>query len=110
MALVLTAMARSANSKVECDSSWCKTDDDTQAQIVVLQLPPSDSVRSLVNVLSRNGMKLLGLFWAKAETHKERDAIDLLIVLASRRRRPSLPVLLNLSLPARSTIVSNAFL
>ena len=35
-------------------------------------------------------------------------AIDLLIVLASSRRIPSLPVLLKRSEPAKSTIVSNA--
>jgi hypothetical protein len=37
-------------------------------------------------------------------------AIDLLMFLASYKRIPSDPVLLNLSEPAKSTIVSNAFL
>ena len=58
---------------------------------------------------SLNGTKLSDLFEARAETQLESAAIDLLIFLASYRRRPSLPVLLKRSEPARSTIVSKAF-
>ena len=61
-ALVLTDIALAANSKVEYVSSkWIKLG-DTQAQIVVLQLPPRDSVRSLVNLLSLNGTNYIDLF------------------------------------------------
>ena len=54
-----------------------------QAHIVVLQLPPRDSVSSLVSFESRNGTKLRGLFEASADTQFERAAIDLLMFFAS---------------------------
>jgi hypothetical protein len=54
-----------------------------QAQIVVLQLPPKDSVNNLVSFESRNGTKLRGLLDAKAETQFDRAAIDLLMFFAS---------------------------
>jgi hypothetical protein len=54
-----------------------------QAQIVVLQLPPSDSVNSLVSFESRNGTNCIDLFWASAETQFDKAAIDLLIFFAS---------------------------
>jgi hypothetical protein len=54
-----------------------------QAQIVVLQLPPRDSVKSLVSFESRNGTKFKGLLEASAETQLDRAAIDLLIFFAS---------------------------
>ena len=80
------------------------------AQIVVLQLPPRDSVNNHVSFESLNGTKLSGLFDARAETQFDSAAIDLLIFFASCSLSPSLPVLLNLSDPARSTIVKRAFL
>ena len=79
-----------------------------QAQIVVLQLPPSDSDRSLVSLLSRNGTKLNGFELERAETQFERHAIDLLIVFASSKRIPSEPVFERRSDPAKSTTVSKA--
>ncbi len=81
-----------------------------QAHMVVLQLPPRLSVKSLVSFESRKGTKLRGLLLAKAEIQLLSAAIDLLMFLASWSRMPSLPVLLRRSLPARSTIVSSAFL
>jgi hypothetical protein len=54
-----------------------------QAQIVVLQLPPNDSVKSLVSFESRKGTKFRGLFEARAETQFDRAAIDLFMFLAS---------------------------
>jgi len=81
-----------------------------QAQIVVLQLPPRDSVSSLVSFESRKGTKFNGLFEARADTQFDRAAMDLFIFLASWSLRPSLPVLLSLSDPAKSTIVKRAFL
>jgi hypothetical protein len=108
-ARVLTDIALAAKSKVEYDSSkWIKLG-DTQAQIVVLQLPPSDSVSNRVNFESRKGTKLSGLLEARAETQLDRAAIDLLIFLASCSLSPSDPVLLSRSDPARSTIVKRAF-
>ena len=80
------------------------------AQIVVLQLPPKDSVKSLVSFESRKGTKFRGLFEASAETQFDRAAIDLFMFLASWSLSPSLPVLLSLSEPARSTMVNRAFL
>ena len=53
------------------------------AHIVVLQLPPKDSVSSLVSLESLNGTKFKGLLDARAETQLERAAIDLLMFLAS---------------------------
>ena len=81
-----------------------------QAQMVVLQFPPRLSVKSLVSFESRKGTKFRGLLLAKAEMQLLSAAIDLLMFLASWSRMPSLPVLLSRSLPARSTIVSSAFL
>ena len=81
-----------------------------QAQIVVLQLPPRLSVSSLVNLLSLNGTKFIGCLEESAEIQLLKAAIDLLIVLASWRRMPSDPVLLNRSEPAKSTTVQRAFL
>lgn len=78
------------------------------AQIVVLQFPPNDSDKRRVNLLSLNGTKLKGFEEDRAETQFERQAIDLLIVLASSRRIPSLPVFDRRSEPARSTTVSKA--
>ena len=80
------------------------------AQIVVLQLPPRLSLSSLVSFESLKGTKFSALFEARADTQFERAAIDLLMVFASCRRIPSEPVLLRRSEPARSTIVSKAFL
>jgi hypothetical protein len=80
-----------------------------QAQIVVLQFPPRDSVSKRVNLLSRNGTKLRALFEARAEMQLLSVAMDLLMFLASVSRWPSDPVLLSLSDPAKSTTVSNAF-
>ena len=54
-----------------------------QAHMVVLQLPPRDSVSSLVSFESRNGTKFRGLFEASADTQFERAAIDLLMFFAS---------------------------
>lgn len=81
-----------------------------QAQIVVLQLPPRLSVSNLVSLLSLNGTCYRFLSLAKADMQLLRAAIDLLIFLASCNLKPSEPVLLNRSLPARSTMVSKAFL
>ena len=81
-----------------------------QAHMVVLQLPPSDSVNSRVNLLSRKGTKFRLRFDANADIQLLKVAIDLLIFLASVSRVPSDPVLLSLSEPARSTIVNRAFL
>jgi hypothetical protein len=81
-----------------------------QAQMVVLQFPPRLSVKSLVSFESLKGTKLRGLLLAKAEMQLLSAAMDLLMFLASCSRMPSLPVLLSRSLPARSTIVSSAFL
>jgi hypothetical protein len=80
-----------------------------QAQIVVLQFPPNDSVRSLVSFESRKGTKFSGLFEARADTQFDKAAIDLFIFFASWSLSPSLPVLLSRSEPARSTIVNRAF-
>lgn len=80
------------------------------AQIVVLQFPPRLSVNSLVSLLSLKGTWDNDFSEANAEIQLLNAAIDLLIVLASYSLKPSLPVLLSLSLPARSTIVNNAFL
>jgi len=79
-----------------------------QAQIVVLQLPPSDSVRSLVNLLSLNGTCCMFFSEARAEIQLLRAAMDLLMFFASYSLIPSLPVLLKRSLPARSTMVIKA--
>lgn len=81
-----------------------------QAQIDVLQLPPKLSVNNLVSLLSLKGTWDNDFSDAKAEIQLLRAAIDLLIFLASYNLIPSEPVLDNLSLPARSTIVSKAFL
>lgn len=105
-----TDIALAAKSKVEYDSSkWIKLG-LTQAQIVVLQLPPRDSVNNLVSLESLNGTKFKGLFEASAETQLLKAAIDLLIFFASCNLRPSEPVLDRRSEPAKSTIVSKAFL
>lgn len=77
--------------------------------MVVLQLPPRDSVRSLVSLLSRKGTNDRGLFEARAETQLDRAAIDLLMFFASCSLKPSEPVFERRSDPARSTIVSRAF-
>jgi hypothetical protein len=107
-ALVRTDIALAAKCRVLYVSSKCMRLGLTQATIVVLQLPPRDSVSSLVSLESLNGTKLSGLLDASADTQFERAAIDLLMFLASYNLNPSDPVLLSLSEPARSTIVSNA--
>ncbi len=81
-----------------------------QAQMVVLQFPPRLSVKSLVSFESLKGTKLRGLLLARAEMQLLSAAMDLFMFFASCSRMPSLPVLLSRSLPARSTIVSSAFL
>ena len=53
------------------------------AQMVVLQLPPRLSLRSLVSLESRNGTKLRAFADASAETQLDSAAMDLLMVLAS---------------------------
>lgn len=73
-------------------------------------LPPKDSDKSLVSLLSLKGTWDRGLSEAKAEMQFDRAAIDLLIVLASYNLIPSEPVFDNLSEPAKSTIVRRAFL
>jgi len=78
--------------------------------MVVLQLPPRLSVSNLVNLLSLNGTCYSDFSDAKADMQLLNAAIDLLIVFASYNLNPSEPVLLNRSLPAKSTIVNKAFL
>ena len=95
------------------------------AIIVVLQLPLKESLKRRVSLESRKGIcKLLLLywsdlcdrdpeteaFWARAAIQLPSAAIDLLIFLASASLSISEPLLLNLSEPAKSTIVNNAFL
>jgi hypothetical protein len=76
-----------------------------------LQFPPKLSVRSLVNLLSLKGTCYSDFSpEAKANIQLLKAAIDLFIFLASYSLIPSDPVLLSLSLPAKSTIVSKAFL
>ena len=53
------------------------------AQIVVLQLTPRLSVRSLVSLKSLNGTKSNGLLLARADMQLLKEAIDLLIFFAS---------------------------
>ena len=83
LARVLTFIALAANNSVLYVSSKCRRLGLMQAQIVVIQFPPNDSVNSLVSLLSLNGMKLSGLFCASALTQLDKDAIDLLMFLAS---------------------------
>jgi hypothetical protein len=80
------------------------------AHIDVLQFPPKLSVSSLVNLLSLNGTWDNDFSDASADMQLLNAAIDLFMFLASYNLIPSDPVLLSLSLPAKSTIVSNAFL
>ena len=81
-----------------------------QAQIVVLLFPPKLSVSNLVSLLSRKGTWFKFFSLANAEIQLLNAEIDLFIFLASYSLNPSDPVLLRRSLPARSTIVNNAFL
>ena len=78
------------------------------AHMVVLQLPPKLSVKSLVNLLSLKGTCYSDLSLARADMQLLKAAMDLLMFFASYNRRPSEPVLLKRSLPARSTMVRRA--
>ena len=89
-----------------------------QAQMVVLQLPLRLSLSRRVTLLSLNGMwlklpswlMLLSELCASIAMQLPSAAIDLLIFLASYSLIDSEPVLLRRSDPAKSTIVSKAFL
>ena len=83
---------------------------EMQAQIEVLQLPPKLSVNNLVNLLSLNGTCYNEFSFAKANIQLLSAAIDLFIFFASYKRIPSEFVFFHLPLPAKSTIVSKAFL
>ncbi len=92
-----------------------------QATIDVLEFPHKLSLRILVNLLSRKGIcwggKFVNIFIffpfllsnANAAMQLPNEDIDLLIFLASSNLRPFEEVLDSLSLPAKSTIVSNPF-
>jgi len=73
-------------------------------------LPPKLWVSNLVSLLSLKGTNAFLFSEARADMQLLRAAIDLLMFFASYNLRPSEPVLESLSEPAKSTIVSNAFL
>ena len=95
-------LALEAYLRVCVVSSYADCSGEMQATMIVLELPPRDSLRSLVNFESLNGI-YLDLFSERDWITMPRASRDQLIFFASSRRLPIVLVLLTLSLPARST-------
>ncbi len=71
--------------------------------MVVRELPPTDSWRMRVSLLSRYGMCCLFVPSVRVMMTRPSAERDLLMFLASSRTEPSAPVLETFSEPARST-------
>lgn len=103
-ALFLICLARLANSRVDRVSPMLTAEGDTLAMMTVLLLPPSESRRMKVSLLSRYGMwrPLPSDYSTRELITFPRAERDLLIMPASFRRSPIAFVFLDLSEPARS--------
>ena len=76
---------------------------DIVAIMVVLQLPPKESSKSRVNLLSRYGICFLSFVSVKAFITLPKALKDLFIFMLSCNCFPVAPVIRVLSLPAKST-------
>mmetsp|Transcript_88232 Transcript_88232/g.250035 ORF Transcript_88232/g.250035 Transcript_88232/m.250035 type:complete len:204 (-) Transcript_88232:728-1339(-) len=105
-ALTSTHMARAANSSALKVSCVCAARQLTQTSRTVRQLPPIDPSRIFVSLLSRSGTCLC--FSARALITLPRTSRLLLMWIASLKCRPSTPLFLTRSEPARSTTMRRA--
>ena len=88
-------------------SSYCELPGLIVAIMTVLQLPPSESLSNLVNLLSRNGTKKpFFVLSPNALMQFARARREVLIFAPSRRRRPLFSVTVPRSEPARSMRLS----
>ena len=103
LASFLIRFALIPNLRVEAVSENASGAGDTIISIVVLQLPPSESLSSLVSFESLYGMCDRGLTSVSAAMTLPSQDSDWLIFFDSSSRSPVAPVILTLSDPARST-------
>lgn len=102
VASLVIFIIREANLRVEAVSLKWRASGQILAIITVLQFPPIESLKKLVNLACLYGICPRFLL-LRARTTCSRKLRDLLMKQDSTRTWPSEPVFLVISLPARST-------